>query len=168
MERVGARLSTRVTATVVAGISAAAVPYPAWDDSPLYRHRARGQLGQYLLDSTTFLEHLEYIQASDQGSFTLTLQDRSHTAGHLDRYIVYIPHIAIMDQMVGGGIGGQAGFPLETWFWEMPVCTRWWTTATVVTSALVQCQIVTPFQLFYSFRAVFAKSQVRFPSTALC
>lgn len=60
-----------------------------------------------------------------------------------------------------GGIGGQAGFPLETWFWEMPLCTRWWTTATVLTSALVQCQIVTPFQLFYSFRAVFVKSQVR-------
>jgi hypothetical protein len=68
-----------------------------------------------------------------------------------------------MDQMMGGGdggIGGQAGFPLETWFWEMPLCTRWWTTATVLTSALVQCQIVTPFQLFYSFRAVFVKSQV--------
>lgn len=60
-----------------------------------------------------------------------------------------------------GGIGGQAGFPLETWFLEMPLCTRWWTTATVLTSALVQCQIVTPFQLFYSFRAVFVKSQVR-------
>lgn len=59
-----------------------------------------------------------------------------------------------------GGIHGQAGFPLETWFWEMPLCTRWWTTATVLTSALVQCQIVTPFQLFYSFRAVFVKSQV--------
>jgi Derlin-2/3 len=60
-----------------------------------------------------------------------------------------------------GGVGGQAGFPLEQWFWEMPLCTRWWTTATVLTSALVQCQIVTPFQLFYSFRAVFVKSQVR-------
>lgn len=69
-----------------------------------------------------------------------------------------------MDQMMGGGdggLGGQAGFPLEAWFWEMPFCTRWWTTATVLTSALVQCQIVTPFQLFYSFRAVFVKSQVR-------
>jgi Derlin-2/3 len=69
-----------------------------------------------------------------------------------------------MDQRMGGGdggIAGQAGFPLEQWFWEMPVCTRLWTTATVITSALVQCQIVTPFQLFYSFRAVFAKSQVR-------
>lgn len=102
---------------------------------------------------------------------------------------------------MGGGAGGAgAGFPLETWFWEvslcemisghcgfctadlaiqndlfipkdhpeiealtyhqMPLCTRWWTTATVLISALVQCQIVTPFQLFYSFRAVFVKNQV--------
>ncbi|KAI6247279.1 Derlin-2 [Erysiphe necator] len=67
-----------------------------------------------------------------------------------------------MDQMMGagdGGIGGQAGFPLENWFWEMPFCTRWWTTATVLTSVLVQCQIVTPFQLFYSVRTVFFKAQ---------
>lgn len=54
--------------------------------------------------------------------------------------------------------GGR--LPLEAWFWEMPMCTRWWTAATVLTSALVQCRIVTPFQLFYSFRAVFVKSQV--------
>lgn len=54
--------------------------------------------------------------------------------------------------------GGR--LPLEAWFWEMPTCTRWWTTATVLMSALVQCQMVTPFQLFYSFRAVFVKSQV--------
>lgn len=54
--------------------------------------------------------------------------------------------------------GGR--LPLETWFWEMPICTRWWTVATILTSALVQCHMVTPFQLFYSFRAVFVKSQV--------
>lgn len=62
-----------------------------------------------------------------------------------------------------GGAGGAGGhhFPLETWFYDMPVCTRWWTTATVATSILVQCHIITPFQLFYSFRAVFIKSQVR-------
>lgn len=54
--------------------------------------------------------------------------------------------------------GGR--LPLEEWFWDMPVCTRWWTTATLLTSALVQCRVVTPFQLFYSFRAVFVKSQV--------
>lgn len=57
------------------------------------------------------------------------------------------------------GDGGR--LPLEAWFWEMPICTRWWTAATLLTSALVQCQIVTAFQLFYSFRAVFHKSQVR-------
>jgi len=53
--------------------------------------------------------------------------------------------------------GGR--LPLEAWFWEMPFCTRWWTVATIATSALVQCHMVTPFQLFYSFRAVFVKSQ---------
>lgn len=59
------------------------------------------------------------------------------------------------------GNGGQAGqFPLEQWFYEMPPVTRWWTAATVATSVLVQCNIVTPFQLFYSFRAVYFKSQV--------
>ena len=59
------------------------------------------------------------------------------------------------------GNGGQAGqFPLEQWFYEMPPCTRWWTAATVATSVLVQCHVLTPFQLFYSFRAVYAKSQV--------
>lgn len=61
-----------------------------------------------------------------------------------------------MDQMIGDG--GRN--PLEAWFWEMPICTRWWTTATVLTSALVQCQMVTPFQLFYSVRTVFTKGEV--------
>jgi Derlin-2/3 len=59
------------------------------------------------------------------------------------------------------GNGGQGGqFPLEQWFYEMPPVTRWWTVATVATSVLVQCHILTPFQLFYSFRAVYFKSQV--------
>jgi Derlin-2/3 len=65
-----------------------------------------------------------------------------------------------MDQVMDGG-----RLPLETWFWEMPVVTRWWTVATLSTSALVQCQMITPLQLFYSFRAVFVKSQV---SRKLC
>ncbi|KAI4223174.1 MAG: hypothetical protein L6R36_005615 [Xanthoria steineri] len=65
-----------------------------------------------------------------------------------------------MDNMLGGGGGAIGQFPLEQWFYEMPVCTRWWTAATVATSLLVQCQIITPFQLFYSFRAVFVKNQV--------
>ncbi len=63
---------------------------------------------------------------------------------------------ALMDNM-----GGQLGqFPLEQWFFEMPSCTRYWTTATVVASLLVQCKVITPFQLFYTFRSVYYKSQV--------
>lgn len=66
-----------------------------------------------------------------------------------------------MADMLEGGLGQ---FPLEQWFYEMPVCTRLWTTATVATSILVQCHIITPFQLFYSVRAVFVKGQVRIVS----
>ena len=64
-----------------------------------------------------------------------------------------------------GQIGQQ--FPLEQWFYEMPLCTRVWTTATVVTSILVQCSMITPFQLFYSLRAVFNKSQVCIQDNAM-
>merc|ERR1711939_923324 len=55
--------------------------------------------------------------------------------------------VTIMAAMLGGG----DGMPLEQWFFEMPVCTRWWTTATVITGVLVQCEILNPFQLFYIF-----------------
>ena len=61
------------------------------------------------------------------------------------------------DGMMGGGAGG---FPLEQWFYEMPVCTRWWMTAALSASVLVQCHIISPFQLFYSVRTVFFKSHV--------
>jgi Derlin-2/3 len=56
---------------------------------------------------------------------------------------------------------GAGQFPLEQWFFEMPPCTRYWTTATVITSILLQCKVITPLQLFYSWRAVYYKSQVR-------
>lgn len=59
----------------------------------------------------------------------------------------------------GDGMGGQ--WPLEQWFFEMPVCTRWWMTAALSISVLVECRMITPFQLFYSFRSVFVRSQVR-------
>lgn len=61
---------------------------------------------------------------------------------------------------LGGGDGMMGGFPLEQWFYEMPVCTRWWMTAALSASVLVQCHIISPFQLFYSVRTVFFKSQV--------
>lgn len=57
------------------------------------------------------------------------------------------------------GNGGQGQFPLEQWFYEMPPCTRWWTAATVVTSVLVQCEALSPYQLFYSLPAVYLRSQ---------
>lgn len=67
-----------------------------------------------------------------------------------------------MAAMLGGGDGVMGNqFPLEQWFFEMPVCTRWWMTAALGASVLVQCHILTPFQLFYSFRTVFYRSQVR-------
>lgn len=56
--------------------------------------------------------------------------------------------------------------PLEQWFYELPVCTRWWTTVTVVISVLVQCHVISPFQLFYSYRAVIYKNQVRLSRVA--
>ena len=51
--------------------------------------------------------------------------------------------------------------PLEQWFFDVPVVTRWWTTAVVTTSVLCQCNILTPFQLFISFQTVWVKRQVR-------
>jgi Derlin-2/3 len=66
------------------------------------------------------------------------------------------------DAVAGGGMVGQ--FPLEQWFYEMPVCTRWWMTAALSASLLVQCRILSPFQLFYSFRTVFVRSQVGRPA----
>ena len=73
-----------------------------------------------------------------------------------------------MDNLLNGENGGGVnlgGFPLEQWFFEMPPCTRYWTTATVVTSILLQCKVISPLQLFYTFRAVYYKSQVSISST---
>ncbi|KAJ4302637.1 hypothetical protein N0V90_001526 [Kalmusia sp. IMI 367209] len=64
-----------------------------------------------------------------------------------------------MANVLPGGDGMMGQFPLEQWFYEMPVCTRWWMTAALSASVLVQCHILSPFQLFYSFRTVFVRSQ---------
>ncbi|OJD30066.1 er-associated proteolytic system protein der1 [Diplodia corticola] len=64
-----------------------------------------------------------------------------------------------MAAVLGGGDGMVGQLPLEQWFYELPVCTRWWTTVTVVLSVLVQCHVISPFQLFYSYRAVIYKHQ---------
>ena len=49
---------------------------------------------------------------------------------------------------------------LEQWYYDVPIVTRVWTTASVLTSVLVQCQVVSPFQLFFSFSSVWYKRQV--------
>jgi len=49
--------------------------------------------------------------------------------------------------------------PLEQWFFDVPVVTRWWTTAVVATSVLCQCNLLNPFQLFLSFQTVWGKRQ---------
>lgn len=72
-----------------------------------------------------------------------------------------------MADVLGGGNGVMGQFPLEQWFFEMPVCTRWWMTAALSASVLVQCHIISPFQLFYSFRTVFYRSQVCTPAMQL-
>lgn len=72
-----------------------------------------------------------------------------------------------MAAMLGAGDGALGQVPLEQWFFEMPFYTRTWTTATILTGVLVQCNILSPFQLFYSFRAVYYKSQVSHPNAPL-
>ena len=53
---------------------------------------------------------------------------------------------------------------LEQWYYDVPIVTRIWTTAAVITSVLVRCDIITPFQLFYNFNSVWAKKQVSLSS----
>ena len=53
----------------------------------------------------------------------------------------------------------MAAVPLETWFYEIPICTRWWASASVVTAVACQCRIISPFQLFFSLQAVWGKRQ---------
>ncbi|KAJ8101474.1 Derlin [Lipomyces tetrasporus] len=49
--------------------------------------------------------------------------------------------------------------PFEAWFFEVPPVTRYWTTAAVVTSILVQCEVISAYQLFFSFRTMFGARQ---------
>lgn len=48
---------------------------------------------------------------------------------------------------------------LEQWYYDVPIVTRLWTTAAVITSVLVQCEVVTPLQLFFSVSSVWGKRQ---------
>jgi Derlin-2/3 len=65
-----------------------------------------------------------------------------------------------------------ARLPLEAWYFDVPIVTRAFITASVLTSIAVvlsngmtisnakQCDVVSLYQLFYSWRAAFVKAQV--------
>ncbi|KAF8500912.1 Der1-like protein [Russula emetica] len=48
---------------------------------------------------------------------------------------------------------------LEAWFTQIPPVTRTWLALSVLTSVAVQCQLVTPLQLYFSFKAAFHNAQ---------
>ncbi|KZS93554.1 Der1-like protein [Sistotremastrum niveocremeum HHB9708] len=48
---------------------------------------------------------------------------------------------------------------LEAWFNQVPPVTRAWISLCVVLSLAVQCQLVTPLQLYFSFKAAFSNGQ---------
>ncbi|GAM86813.1 hypothetical protein ANO11243_048330 [Dothideomycetidae sp. 11243] len=64
-----------------------------------------------------------------------------------------------MDALLGGGGDALGQVPLDQWFFEVPPLTRYWIATIVATGVGVQCHMLTPFQMFYSYRAVFYKSQ---------
>lgn len=49
--------------------------------------------------------------------------------------------------------------PIETWFYEVPIITRYYTCAAILTSLAVQCDLVTPYQLFFSWHTAYTKGQ---------
>jgi len=48
---------------------------------------------------------------------------------------------------------------LEAWFAQIPPVTRTWLALSVLTSVAVQCQLITPLQLYFSFKAAFRNAQ---------
>ncbi|EIN12744.1 Der1-like protein [Punctularia strigosozonata HHB-11173 SS5] len=48
---------------------------------------------------------------------------------------------------------------IEAWVTQIPPVTRGWLALCVLTSLAVQCQLVTPLQLYFSFKSAFVNSQ---------
>ncbi|KAI0050371.1 Der1-like protein [Auriscalpium vulgare] len=48
---------------------------------------------------------------------------------------------------------------IEAWLHQIPPVTRTWLALAVGTSVAVQCQLVTPLQLYFSFKAAFTNAQ---------
>ncbi|ORY85540.1 putative ER-associated proteolytic system protein Der1 [Protomyces lactucae-debilis] len=58
--------------------------------------------------------------------------------------------------------------PLETWFYEVPIVTRCFVVGAILTSLAVQIDLVSPFQLFFSWSTAVTKQQYwRFLTTFL-
>ena len=55
---------------------------------------------------------------------------------------------------------------LEQWYYEVPIVTRTWATAIVATALLVQCDIVSPYLLFFDAQLLWDKREVRRPPPA--
>lgn len=53
-------------------------------------------------------------------------------------------------------------WPLEAWYMDIPIVTRLFITGAVATSVAVQCNWVTPFQLFFSWHSVIIRKQVSY------
>ncbi|KAI0315807.1 Der1-like protein [Amylostereum chailletii] len=49
---------------------------------------------------------------------------------------------------------------IEAWVTQIPPVTRAWLITCVLTSLAVQCQVVTPLQLYFSFKAAFTNVQL--------
>ncbi|KAG1884196.1 Der1-like protein [Suillus subluteus] len=48
---------------------------------------------------------------------------------------------------------------IEAWLTQIPPITRAWLALSVATSLAVQCQLVTPLQLYFSFKSAFTNAQ---------
>ncbi|KAL5501469.1 hypothetical protein ACEPAF_9783 [Sanghuangporus sanghuang] len=49
---------------------------------------------------------------------------------------------------------------IEAWFNQVPPITRGWLACAVLTSLAVQCQMITPLQLYFSYKSAFKNAQL--------
>lgn len=47
----------------------------------------------------------------------------------------------------------------EVWYFDIPIITRSWFTAAVLVSIAIYCDLLSPYQLFFSWRTTWEKSQ---------
>ncbi|WWC88404.1 uncharacterized protein L201_003315 [Kwoniella dendrophila CBS 6074] len=50
--------------------------------------------------------------------------------------------------------------PVEQWITDIPPVTRVWVAASLATSVLVECQVIAPLQLYFSWKAAIGNGQV--------